>query len=279
MMQLLKIGDFSKLSQVGVKTLRYYDDIGLLKPAEVDRFTGYRYYAFEQLARLNRIVALKELGFSLEQVAELLDDDIPVEQLQGMLRLRRAEIERQIAGEQERLRRVQARLEQLARPDYTAAYDVVTRPVEPLAVALIRRRIPAYDQAGDLLNPLYGYLGAQRIEPAGPPLLLYHDGDYREEDPDVEACVPVETVGRDDDELRFATLPGVLAVTTLHHGPYETLSLAYGAVLNWIALNDYETVPPSREIFLRGPGPGEKPADYLTEIQFPVQHDMAEHSD
>lgn len=86
---MLKIGEFSRLAFVPVKTLRYYDDIGLLKPVHVDQWTGYRYYSVEQLPRLNRILALKGLGLSLEQIGQLLDDDLPAEQIRGMLRLKR----------------------------------------------------------------------------------------------------------------------------------------------------------------------------------------------
>ncbi len=93
---MFKIGDFSKLSQVSVKALRLYDQMGLLKPSQVDRFTSYRYYSASQLPRLNRILALKNLGFSLEQIAKLLDDQIPPEQIRGMLRLKQAELQQAI---------------------------------------------------------------------------------------------------------------------------------------------------------------------------------------
>ncbi len=89
---MLKIGDFAKLTRLSVQTLRYYDDLGLLKPVEVDRYTGYRYYTYDQLPRLNRILALKDLGLSLEQVGRLLAEDLPAAELRGMLRLKRAEL-------------------------------------------------------------------------------------------------------------------------------------------------------------------------------------------
>src|ERR1700720_1207341 len=107
---MFKIGEFSKLVQVTVPTLRYYDQVGLLKPVHVDRFTSYRYYSASQLPRLNRILALKDLGFSLEQIAQTLDEGVSPEQLRGMLRLKRAELRQHIADEQARLARVEARL-------------------------------------------------------------------------------------------------------------------------------------------------------------------------
>src|SRR5262245_63460928 len=109
---MFKISEFAKLSRVSVKMLRYYDEIGLLKPAHVDPFSDYRYYMVEQLPRLNRIIVLKELGFSLQQIASLLEADMPVGQFKGMLRLRRAEVAQQIRAAQERLARIEGRLAQ-----------------------------------------------------------------------------------------------------------------------------------------------------------------------
>lgn len=105
---MLKIGDFSKVAQVSVKTLRYYDELKLLRPAWVDRYTGYRYYTLQQLPRLNRILALRELGFSLLQIERLLRDDLPASELQRLMRLRHAELAEQVQVEQARLARVAA---------------------------------------------------------------------------------------------------------------------------------------------------------------------------
>jgi DNA-binding transcriptional MerR regulator len=93
---LCKIGDFSKIGQVTVRMLRHYDELGLLKPAYVDRLTDYRYYSIEQLPKLNRLLALKDLGFSLVQIAALLNDDLPALQLRGMFLMKRAEAEREV---------------------------------------------------------------------------------------------------------------------------------------------------------------------------------------
>ena len=103
---MIRIGDFSKLSRVSIKTLRYYDEMGLLKPIEVDRFTGYRYYDFHQLPRLYRILALKELGFSLEEIGRFLEENLSTEELRGMLKLRQAEIRQRMEEETVRLEQV-----------------------------------------------------------------------------------------------------------------------------------------------------------------------------
>ena len=108
-----------------MKTLRYYDELGLLKPVEVDRFTGYRYYSADQLPRLNRILALKDLGLSLEQIARLLNDELTVEQMRGMLRLKQIEAQERVRDEQERLARVEVRLRQIEEEGKMPTYEVV----------------------------------------------------------------------------------------------------------------------------------------------------------
>ncbi|NOK58493.1 MAG: hypothetical protein GFH27_549279n299 [Chloroflexi bacterium AL-W] len=268
---MFKIGDFSKLSQVSSKALRYYDDIGLLKPAHVDRFTGYRYYTVDQLPRLNRIVALKELGFALDQIAQLLADDISVEQLQGMLLLKQAEIERHIESEQQRLRRVQARLQQITRENTAPVYDVITKHIEEIAIASIREHIPDYTHVGHLFNALFDYLGEQHIVTSGPPFVRYHDGEYREEDPDVEAGIALEGAGEDTERILFSRLSAMTVATTIHTGHYDTLFLAYGALLEWIEANNYEMHIPNREMYLRGPARNRNPQDYVTEVQIPIR--------
>ncbi len=135
---MIKIGDFSKLSQVSIKALRYYDEMELLKPISVDRFTSYRYYSVSQLPRLNRILALKDLGLSLEQIGQVLNQGISPEQLRGMLRLKHAELQQDITEEQARLARVEARLNHIAMEGVMPNYEVVLKQVEPQLVAEVR---------------------------------------------------------------------------------------------------------------------------------------------
>jgi DNA-binding transcriptional MerR regulator len=120
---MIKIGEFSKLVQVPVATLRYYDQVGLLKPVEVDRFTGYRYYSTSQLPRLHRILALKGLGFSLEQIAAVLAEGLTPEQMRGMLRLRHAQISQFLADLQDQLVEVEARLQQIEPEDQLSSLE------------------------------------------------------------------------------------------------------------------------------------------------------------
>ena len=142
--RMIRIGDFSRLSRVSIKTLRYYDEMELFKPIEVDRFTGYRYYSVSQLPRLNRILALRDLGLSLEQIAQVLDEGVSPEQLRGMLRMKRVELQQHIADEQERLARVEARLNIIELEDTMPDYDVVIKQIEPQLVAGVRDTLASY---------------------------------------------------------------------------------------------------------------------------------------
>src|SRR3954468_8658280 len=156
---MIKIGEFSKLVQVPVATLRYYDQVGLLKPIEVDRFTGYRYYSAGQLPRLHRILALKGLGFSLEQIGVALAEGLTPEQMRGMLRLRHAQISQQLAEAQSQLLEVEVRLQQIEQEEKLSTYDVIVRQVEPFLVASVRAVLPNHGAVGALFGEVYEALG------------------------------------------------------------------------------------------------------------------------
>ena len=269
---MIKIGDFSKLSQVSVRTLRYYEEMGLLKPIEVDRFTSYRYYSVDQLPRLNRILALKDLGFLLDQIAQLLNEGLPPAQIRGMLRMKQAEIREQVEEEQERLARVEARLRQIEQEGKMPTHEVVIKKIEPQLVAAIRRVIPNYGEIGQLYNETFAYLGQHGARPAGPPLAVYHDPEFRERDADVEAAVPLTAALPSSEQVTVRELPGTERMAcVIHQGSYESVSEAYNTLSAWIGTNSYRMAGPCREVCLRGPESGPDSSSYVTEIQAPVE--------
>lgn len=268
---MIRIGLFSKLSQVPVKTLRYYDEIGLLEPAEIDRFTSYRYYSISQLPRLNRILALKDLGLSLDQIARLLAEEVPVEQLRGMLRLKEVEIQQQMQQEQEKLTLVAARLKQIELEDKMSKYDVVIKKVEPQRIASVRDVIPAYPEQGALWGELETMLSKNQVKCSSPCFTLYHSD---EPEIDAEVCEPItEDVSLPpNDRVQARELPGAEVAAVIHHGAFTTISEAYEAVIKWIETNGYQFNGPSREIYLQLPAEmgDQNDPDTVTEIQFPV---------
>lgn len=269
---MMRIGEFSKLCRVPVKTLRYYDEVGLLEPDRVDEFTGYRYYTVDQLARINRILALKDLGFSLDEIAQLLSEDLSLDELRGMLKLRRSEIRQAMQQQSDRLARVEARIKRMELEHKMSEYEVVIKKIEPLKVASVRGVVPTPPEQGGLWQTLERHLAAHRIKPVAPCLSLYHDEDYKECDWDIEVCEPIATDLVETERVKVYELPEVDSMAcVLHHGPFVTISQAYDAIMRWIGENGYQIIGPAREVYLRSAENGsQEDPDTITEIQFPV---------
>jgi len=268
---VFKIGDFSKMSRVSVKTLRYYDEVGLIAPASVDEFTGYRYYSADQLPRLNRILALKDLGFSLEQIARLLDGGLPANHIGEMLDLRKREIREQIEADQVMLDLIEGRLKQIEREGNMPVHDVVIKSIEPDMIASVRSIIPSYDYCGQLFGELMGYLMSHRVQFSWPPMGLFYYTEYKEQDVDVEVAMPVDPSTRGSDRIKVHELPGIeTAACLIHKGDYYLFPESYEALMLWIQSNGYRIAGTDRQIYLRSYGDTQDMSDFLTEIQFPV---------
>ena len=270
---MIRIGDFSKLSRVSIKALRLYDEMGLLKPVEVDRFTGYRYYEFNQLPRLYRILALKDLGFSLEEIGHLLDD-ISVEQMRGMLRLRQAEIQRQVKAEEARLERVKLWLRVIEQENSMSKYDVVIKKIEPLKIASVRGVVPTPPDQRSLWDELIGYLEKNNARMMGPPMAIYHDPEFKERDWDIEVVMPLSEEIPSGERVQVYELPGTEKMAcVVHTGPFATIGEAYDALAKWVDQNGYQIIGPGRELNLRLPDKlgDQNDPNTVNELQFPVE--------
>jgi DNA-binding transcriptional MerR regulator len=179
---MFSIGEFARHGRVSVRMLRHYDAIGLLRPASVDPGTGYRFYQAGQLAELNRIIALKDLGFTLQQVQEILEEKVSAAELRGMLKLRRAEIHAQIEAETDRLARVEARLLTIEDEARVPADGVVVKRLAPVRVGELTGVAPGYEPEAitPVIQPLYRDLWRQiasaGVRTAGPGVAYYEDG-------------------------------------------------------------------------------------------------------
>ncbi len=270
---MFKIGDFSRLSFVTVKTLHYYDEIGLLKPVKVDRFTGYRYYSADQLPRLNYIVALKNLGLSLDEIGTLINNNLTSSQMRDIFILKKAELNQRLNEEQRRLEQVEKLLEQIDREGTMPDYQVTIKKVEPQRIASIREVLPTYGDVGPLFGEIYKYLAKKGVfKPSGHAIMLCHDGEYKEHDVDVEIAVPVNKNIPETDRVKVYELTGMeQAACTVHRGPYDTISQAYNALMAWCEANGYQITGPDRELYFTDPRKVKDPSENVTEIQFPVQ--------
>jgi effector-binding domain-containing protein len=269
---MIRIGDFSKLSRISVKTLRYYDEVGLLQPVQVDPFTGYRLYEYSQLSDLNRILALKDLGFSLEEIGHLLDDGLSVEQMRGMLKLRETEARHRVQEEAERLERIRTRLKQIERENEMSKYEVVIKKVDEIRMASVRDVVPLPSEQGGLWGELGEYLEANHVRPNGACFTLYHDDEFKEHDWDLEVCEPIEGNLGESARVKVQTLPVANMACTIHNGGFVTISEAYNAIGKWITDNGYRIMGPCREVYLRPSKNGSQTdPETVTEIQFPVE--------
>jgi DNA-binding transcriptional MerR regulator len=270
---MIKIGNFARLSQVSVVTLRYYDEMDLLKPVQVDNFTGYRFYSADQLPRLNRILALKDLGFSLEQIKLMLADGLSVEQLRSMLTMQRTEVERRLTNEQKRLYRIESRLRQIEMENKMPNYDVVIKTVPAMLVASRRVTIPTNDQVPQYLGPAYteayDYVRKQGAKDTGPCFALWHSPADVYENEDAEAVVPIDRLLKGSDKVKVYELPAAQVASVVHQGNFEDFTQGHAALLEWIDANGYKIVGPYREIYIRHDH--RELADSTTEIQFPVE--------
>ncbi len=269
----LKIGEFARVGQVSIATLRHYDQCGLLKPNALDPDTGYRYYSLDQLARLNRILALKDLGFPLEQITRLLEKDLSLDQLRAMFTLKQAQAQHMIETEQARLARISTRLRQIEQEGIMPAYEVLLKQVDPLLVASIRSIIPMGDDLGQHYTTIVAYLDRQHVQHSHPAMLLLHSRYEWYDDRmaiDVETAVPLSTALPGNEQIRTRTLPGGLLASTVHIGDDLSIGQAYAALYRWVKENGYQVIDPPRQLRLQRTEHMD-PGQYVTEVQLPVK--------
>ncbi|HLI73294.1 MAG TPA: MerR family transcriptional regulator [Acidimicrobiales bacterium] len=276
---MLNIGEFARLGQVSPRMLRHYDELGLLEPAVVDDKTGYRFYEVAQLGRLHRLLALRALGFGLEQLRPLLDGEPPVEELRGMLRLRQAQIAQDVAEDQARLRRVDAHLRALEGSVAMSSLDVAVKSTEAVRIAEAVGEAPGFGHDnlgpvfGQLVPLVLGHLGAAGVrpgimiawyeEPADDGRVVLHAGfDVGDQN------VPGSD-GSDGDGVRVVELPSITVASVVHRGDMEGIEQVYEALVRWTCDSGYELAGRSRELYHEWND--QHPERSVTELQMPVR--------
>ena len=260
---MIKIGDFSKLAHVTIKTLHHYGDLGLLKPMHIDRYTGYRYYSLEQLPHLNRILALKDLGFSLDQVAQLVNENLSVAEMRGMLRMKQIELAEKLELEQARLAQVEGRLIQLEMHGQPPAFEVALKQVDAQTV-LAARAVAANDVAipparESLQALLHHNLQRARLKPSGPWFVIKDDLPYTEANREVALAVPISLRSSQragdwqssESPVRLEEMSSVdCMASVIHAGDDVTINQAYAGLFAWAQANAFQIGGPCREVYL-----------------------------
>lgn len=274
---MFRIGDFSRLARVTIKTLHHYDEAGLLQPLHVDRQSGYRYYDATQLQTLHRILLLKDLGFPLEQIRHLLHSDAA--SLTTVLEKRRQELAAAIAADQSRLRRLEALQLALDRRADARQPSVLLRDSPAIEIYSVRQRVPHFGMPMQtLFEEAEGVVAAARARSHASPFTIFHDLEYREQDADVEVCIPVKP----GSGLATRVLPPCDATASVtYQGPYEQTPLAYSLLLEWMNRSGMRLAGPMREVYHRYGADqagyslpaavlAKNSAELVTELQAPV---------
>jgi len=266
---MLKIGEFSKINRVTVKTLRLYDELDLLKPISVDEFTGYRFYETSQLPQIQKIISLKQIGFSLMEIAEILNNN---HDFLSMLIIKEQEIKNEIKGDRDKLARIKSYIDG-QKKEKSMDHHVVIKELPEVIVASRRLIIKDYNQLFRVAPEMGEMMKAQNLKCRVPEYCfnIYHDGEYKEKDIDVEICEAVVAAGTETDDLKFKSFPSVEAACIFHKGPYENLGKSYGILINWLKDNKYEPADFFRESYIDGCWNKDDPSDWLTEIQVPIK--------
>lgn len=274
---MFRIGDFSRIARVSARLLRFYDEIGLLAPAHADPQTGYRHYTVAQLAQLNRITVLKELGFSLEQIGAMLKSPPAADELRRMLLLRRNDIERTLTQESQRLRHIETRIAQIESEGQLSVDDVVERAEPARRLLSLRRQVASFAEARGLISALREQ--SRKLLPrahACQLIALGHTPQFESDEIDVEFGYAVEHLDLatppEHSGLALRDLPAVpRMVVCVRVGLPEDAHLVTAKIGRFVAANGDQLDGPSREVFLQRPDP-EHMHEAVVEMQFPVRH-------
>jgi DNA-binding transcriptional MerR regulator len=271
---MFRIGEFSRIARVSARLLRFYDEIGLFVPAHADSQTGYRYYTVAQIAALNRILVLKELGFALEQIGEIVRANVGPAELRNMLLLRRNDVERTVATESQRLRAIETRIAQLESDGTLAADDVIVRAEPARELLSLRRVVPSFAHARGLILELRDHA---RPVLRGAPLTLLavgHSPQFEHDEIDVEFgfVLPADSdveAPRGTPLVRRTLAAVDRMAVCVRVGLPEDAHLVTAKIGQFLALSGETLTGPGREMFLKPPDP-ERMHEAVVEMQFAI---------
>lgn len=279
---MFKIGEFSRLTQVSIRMLRYYDEAGLLPPAQTDEQTGYRLYNAEQIFVLNRILFLRDLGCSVSEIGEALngwEKDGP----KYLLEKKQHEIENEIKREQDILAKIELAKRDIGKQKLAVHCNVSIKEVPGCHVLSLRRIVPDYYAEGQLWKELSAAAAGHQIRVSENTFTIYHDPEFKETDVDIEICAPVLLHASHEEADIITSIgeaggfafrdvePVPLMASTMVHGSFHNIAGAYLDFAGWLQEHSqYIMGDTSRQIVHRGPWNEEDEAKYLTELQIPL---------
>ena len=270
---MLKIGEFSKLSRISIRMLRHYDEIGLLRPVRIDAFTGYHYYGEDQLPIAGRIVFLRDMGFGLSAIAGMLACGDDPSALERHLDLRQAQLQSQLEEAGRQLRLLENLRKNLREDEHAMDYNVTLKTLPERYAACVQQILPRYDCEGVLWETLMRETAPLNLTDGDPCICcaVFHDGEYKEADVDVEVQKSVKGSYPDTEHVKFRTLPTVTVASATYQGGYHLISEVSAAVAAWVRDNGYSFCGPAFYIYHVSPHETQNPDEFVTEICLPVE--------
>lgn len=268
---MFKIGEFSKITQVSIRMLRYYDENKLLTPAKINMDTGYRMYSNNQIETLNRILFLKNLGFNINDIREFLDN-WDTENIKKTLVIQKSKIEQAIAREHENLLRLQAALSDLDREQIDLNTQIVIKRLPSCHVISLRKIVLNYFCEGDLWKELYEKINKLQLD-GSPSFSIYYDEEQKESGVDIEVCVVCDTTSIHDKSIVYRQVEEVAkAACFIIYGAYENIAVAYKSIACWLEQHpEYVMCGSNRQVCHKGKWNEANPHNYITEMQIPIK--------
>lgn len=273
---MFQIGEFARLSGLSINTLRHYDATGILRPSRVDPHTGYRAYDAAQLSAVNQILALKDAGFSLEEIARTRADVPSTQALVTLLEAKAGDMRALLLRQQEKVDRLLNSIFLIKNGGIPIMNEIRIKSTEPILVCAIRRTIDrmAFDQQLEemwpAVNAHIAQMGGKTVVPC---MMLYYDGtwSHKTDTLDIEVIEPIAGAIEGKGEVIVHTLPAEAEMACIVHvGPFSTIGGTYRALFDWLRQNGYTPKGPLREIYHKGDWATDDPAEYVTELQIPV---------
>lgn len=267
---MIKIGDFSKYTRISIRMLRHYNEIGLLIPDTINKSNGYRYYSETQLDKANKITTLKSMGFSLNTISELLSSNESY-LVKEILLKKKEELIHEGELIKEKLRLLENTINRFEMEDYLMKYTVSLKEMPSRKVASLRKIIPSYDMEGMLWGELMNSGADIKIDSPCYSTAIFHDGEYKESDVDVEIQISVKELGNSIGNIEFKEVPAHKIVSCTFKGSYSQINDVTESIISWANQNNIELYGPMFNIYLVGPYEEKNPDNFVTEVCFPVK--------
>jgi effector-binding domain-containing protein len=273
---MFKIGEFSNLSGLSINTLHHYNEIGILKPEQVDEHTGYRYYSALQLVTVNKIIALKDAGFSLSEITQILYNVPSINSIISMLEDKAETLEQVLKNEYERLNRLRTNIFLIKNGGVPIMNEITIKRIEPILIASTRKRIKKgdFEETHRMWSAVNSFIDKSEIKRTIPCMTLFYNSTWnweKAESWDIEVAEPVTKCVSGNDIVKVYELPAVDKMAcVVHHGSFKTIGKTYKAINEWIEKNNYKINGCVREIYHKGEWATNDPEEYITELQFPL---------